>query len=110
MHGYSGILLGLVMLDSPPNQDIIIEALADHPEAKAKLVEAMEEFAVLHEEQEKVERGVGGEPEEEEEGEAGDSQRTELDEGEGEVETLERDEGSGGEIAGRIRRMLERVR
>lgn len=94
------------MLDSPANQDIVVEALASHPEAKSKLIEAMEEFATLHEEQEKVER----EEQERERAEADrgeDSQGTLLDE---DGEELERDPARGGEIAQRIRLMLTRVK
>lgn len=56
INGYSGILVGLIMLDVPLNQDLVISALRSHPTAMKNLVEAMEEFATLHETSERAER------------------------------------------------------
>lgn len=56
INGYSGILVGLIMLDVPLNQDLVISALRSHPTAMSNLVEAMEEFATLHETSERAER------------------------------------------------------
>jgi hypothetical protein len=90
VNGYSGILLGLVMLDVPANQDIVTEALAGHRDAKDKLVEAMEEFATLHEQSESA---VDGDVEmEHEDGEV-----------EGEVKR------GASDVAERIRKMLGRI-
>jgi hypothetical protein len=49
VHGYNGILLGLIMIDNEANQVIVMQDLAEHPKSKAMLIEAMEEFAQLHE-------------------------------------------------------------
>ena len=108
VNGYSGILLGLVMLDSPVNQGIVTEALAPHPEAKAKLIEAMEEFATLHETHEKAERDERDRVRAEEGSQAGVSQGTVMDE---DGEELERYVGrGGGEIAQKIKMMLLKVK
>lgn len=48
INGYAGILLGLVMLDAPRNQDIVTATLATHPIARTQLLEAMSDFASLH--------------------------------------------------------------
>ncbi|KAK4696442.1 hypothetical protein P7C70_g8379, partial [Phenoliferia sp. Uapishka_3] len=48
VNGYSGMSLGLVMLDTPLNQSIVIKALADEPQAMTKLLSAMDEFAEMH--------------------------------------------------------------
>lgn len=37
------------MLGSPPNQDLVVRALGHHEEPMDRLLEAMEEFAKLHE-------------------------------------------------------------
>lgn len=90
------------MLDCPPNQDLITDALSSDPEAKQRLVEAMQDFATLHEEKEKVEAA-----EREERGEEGGvSQGTVMDE---DGEELEREKCEG-DVAERIRRMLDRLK
>jgi hypothetical protein len=87
------------MLDNSPNQDIVTTALSSDPEAKQRLVEAMQDFATLHEEKEKVEKA-----EREEAG--GESQGTVMDE---DGEELEREKGDG-DVAERIRSMLDRLK
>lgn len=56
IHGYSGILLGLVLLDTPLNQAIVKEALHAEPTAMENLVQAMEEFATMHEKEDRDEQ------------------------------------------------------
>ncbi|KAL8279525.1 hypothetical protein RQP46_008087 [Phenoliferia psychrophenolica] len=85
--GYTGMSLGLAMLDSPANQVVVIEALQDRPDKMEELLGAMDEFAEMHELQKKAEREETGE---------GDG-----DEDEG---------GEGSEVARGIRRMVEDVR
>lgn len=76
------------MLETPLNQDIIVTALEDHPVALGKLVEAMGEFASLHEQSQQE---VGEE----------DSQRTVVDNDETEVAE---------NVATKIRKMLKGIR
>ena len=56
IHGYSGILLGLVLLDTPLNQQIVQTALYGEPTAMEDLVAAMEEFATMHENEDRDEQ------------------------------------------------------
>lgn len=49
VNGYFGIVLGLIMIDTPANQVLVRAALGDESEAMTKLLEIMEEFAGIHE-------------------------------------------------------------
>lgn len=86
IHGYSGILLGLILLDTPPNQSIVKSALQSEPEAMENLVQAMEEFATMHEKEDREQAGL--EP---------------ADSGVDEEEVQS-------EVAGKIRLMLKQLR
>ncbi|SGZ30485.1 BQ5605_C048g12379 [Microbotryum silenes-dioicae] len=81
--GYSGLLLGLTMVDSEPNEALVEEALEGHPQARKELQAAMDDFASLHE---AVEEGR---------------------EGEGDVGYRDREKS---QVAGRIREMLRRMK
>ncbi|KAM0750083.1 hypothetical protein T439DRAFT_380825 [Meredithblackwellia eburnea MCA 4105] len=96
VNGYSGILLGIVMLDTPLNQDLVVNGLRNKEDALGKLLAAMEEFAGVHEEADR-----------EEESQA----TTEVDLGNESQESRR----SGGEnerrnMAGRIRSMVLELR
>ena len=58
IHGYAGILLGLVLLDTPLNQKIVKAALQTESTAMENLVQAMEEFATMHEKEDREEAGL----------------------------------------------------
>ncbi|KAK4048271.1 hypothetical protein OIO90_005890 [Microbotryomycetes sp. JL221] len=53
INGYAGITLGMVMLDNRKNQELVLQPLNKQPEAKARLVEALREFATLHRSQQR---------------------------------------------------------
>ncbi|SCV72287.1 BQ2448_4981 [Microbotryum intermedium] len=96
--GYSGLLLGLTMLDSERNEAIVEEALKGHPRARKELQAAMAEFASLHE---SIEDGSGGA-----EGEADEEGHEAAGIGSG---VGDRDKERG-QVAVRIREMLRRMK
>lgn len=91
VNGYSGILLGLVMLDNSANQAIVTADLRPAPDAKRQLIEAMEEFATLHEQQDKAETNL--------QAELRQTQQSDVD-------GVEDGPSASSEIAGRIRRLV----
>ncbi|KAI5478884.1 hypothetical protein MNV49_004518 [Pseudohyphozyma bogoriensis] len=95
--GYSGMVVGLSMLDSPRNQDLVIEALSSRPEAMEQMLVAIEELASLTE---AADRAAAEERDPEE-----DSQNTALEDDE-DVEMVKRQS----EGAVRLRNMVDAVR
>lgn len=90
------------MLDTPPNQSIILSALSDHPIALKDLLLAMEEFATLHDQSEVAKKKVI--EEEEMEVEMEETQK------EDEVEEDTQEERVDTLVSTRIRKMLLEIR
>lgn len=63
--GYAGILVGLVMLDSEPIQDLVLKALHGRDAEKLELAKAMQGLAEMHDKREVQERNGGMEQMEE---------------------------------------------
>lgn len=57
--GYTALSLGLVMLDSSPNQAIVLDALGAHPDKVEQLLRTMDEVAEVHEREQEDERMDG---------------------------------------------------
>ncbi|GAA5860014.1 hypothetical protein JCM5353_004884, partial [Sporobolomyces roseus] len=101
--GFLRLLLGLSLVDNPRNESLILDLLSTAPPASTTaIIDALEEFAKLHEDQKEV-RGMleygGGEEEEEE--------MTQV--GEEEVEEVRRGKEVG-DVAKRIKLTVVRLK
>lgn len=79
--GFLRLLLGLLVLDSPQNEELVLGALSHTPSALAPVLDALEELASLHDDQRRAQDELAlAAPEEEDDDLVGASQRTEVDE------------------------------
>ncbi|GAA6053218.1 hypothetical protein JCM3770_000037, partial [Rhodotorula araucariae] len=117
--GFVRLIIGLLILDSPQNEELVVDALASAPAALAPVLDALDELARLHDEQRQArnalalptsrERSRDGQGDDER-GYAGcDSQRTEL--AGGQAEDTEMDAvGADTELPARMRELVQRLR
>lgn len=80
--GFLRLLLGLSLVDNPRNESLILDSLSTAPPTSTTaIIDALEEFAKLHEDQKEV-RGMleygGGEAEEQEMTQAGEEEVEEV--------------------------------
>ncbi|GAA5843481.1 hypothetical protein JCM9279_000763 [Rhodotorula babjevae] len=119
--GFLRLLLGLLVLDSPQNEELVLAALSNSPSALAPVLEALEELASLHDDQQRAMDEMALSAPLDENGDedlVGESQRTEVDE-----EQLVDDDMLMGEVGGtrcgageqdglpkRMRELVQRLR
>lgn len=111
MTGFLRLLLGLAILDDPHNETVLLDTIGTSKATLVGILDALDELAKLHDEQNEV-RGLLEGPEEMQEDEAGESQRTEVVE-ETQVEEDEQMEvlpAQSGEASKRMRELVERLR
>ncbi|BGP32554.1 hypothetical protein JCM10296v2_004335 [Rhodotorula toruloides] len=109
--GFLRLLLGLAILDDPHNETLLLDTIGTSNATLIGILDALDELAKLHDEQNEV-RGLLDGPEEMQEDEAGESQRTEVVE-ETQVEEDEQMEvlpAQSGEASKRMRELVERLR
>ncbi|BGP02460.1 hypothetical protein RTBOTA2_003836 [Rhodotorula toruloides] len=109
--GFLRLLLGLAILDDPHNETVLLDTIGTSKATLVGILDALDELAKLHDEQNEV-RGLLEGPEEMQEDEAGESQRTEVVE-ETQVEEDEQMEvlpAQSGEASKRMRELVERLR
>ncbi|BGP08555.1 hypothetical protein JCM10049v2_004402 [Rhodotorula toruloides] len=109
--GFLRLLLGLAILDDPHNETLLLDTIGSSKATLNGILDALDELAKLHDEQNEV-RGLLEGPEEMQEDEAGDSQRTEVVE-DTQVEEDEQMEvlpAQSREASKRMRELVERLR
>lgn len=109
--GFLRLLLGLSILDDPHNETILLDTIGSSKATLVGVLDALEELAKLHDEQNEV-RGLLEGPAATEEDNMGDSQRTEVVE-ETQMEEDERVKAlpaHSEEASKRIRELVERLR
>ncbi|BGP48698.1 hypothetical protein JCM10450v2_004574 [Rhodotorula kratochvilovae] len=115
--GFLRLLLGLLILDSPQNEDLVLGAFGDTPGALAPVLDALDGLAGLHDEQRRAREAMAlpvppAEGADEEEG--WDSQRTEVEGAEG--DTVMDEVGAQGaaeegeDLPRRMRELVQRLR
>ncbi|KPV75087.1 uncharacterized protein RHOBADRAFT_53982 [Rhodotorula graminis WP1] len=118
--GFLRLLLGLLVLDSPQNEEIVLAALSHSASAIAPILDALEELASLHDDQRRAqdELALPAPGDKDDDDLAAESQRTEVDETQldendvsmDEVGVARNEESEGEGLPKRMRELVQRLR